>query len=75
MTKTDKEKEVKIHVDEDLCKRCGFCIEYCNKRVYEADKDGLPLINNLEECTSCRLCELRCPDFAIKVEVVNNEQT
>ncbi len=73
MTKTDKDKDVTIHVDEALCKRCGFCIEYCNKKVYEADKDGMPLVKNPEECTNCRLCELRCPDFAIKVEVVNNE--
>ncbi len=71
MTKT--KKDVVIHVDEALCKRCGFCIEFCNTKVYEADQDGLPLIKNLDQCTNCCLCELRCPDFAIKVEVVDNE--
>ncbi len=67
------EKDVKIHIDEALCKRCGFCIEFCPASVYEADQDGLPLIKNLENCTNCRLCELRCPDFAIEVEVANDE--
>ncbi len=64
---------VKIKIDEAICKRCGFCIEFCTTGVYEADKDGLPLVKNLDKCTSCRLCELRCPDFALSVEVVNNE--
>jgi len=72
MTKIEK-KEVEINIDEALCKRCGFCIEFCNAAVYEADQDGLPLVKNLENCTNCRLCELRCPDFAIRVEVIDNE--
>lgn len=72
MTKTEK-KEVDIKINEGLCKRCGFCIEFCNAGVYEADQDGLPLAKNLDKCTNCRLCELRCPDFAIRVEVGNNE--
>ena len=71
MSKSDQ--SIKINIDESLCKRCGFCIEYCNKKVYEADQDGLPLLKNLDNCTNCRLCELRCPDFAVKVEVENNE--
>lgn len=71
MNKTDQ--AVKIEVDEALCKRCGFCIEFCSAKVYEADKDGLPLVKKLDSCTNCRLCELRCPDFAIKVEVVDHE--
>ncbi len=71
MNKT--KNEVRIIIDEAICKRCGFCIEFCNARVFEADKDGLPLVKNLDDCTNCRLCELRCPDFAVQVEAVDNE--
>jgi 2-oxoglutarate ferredoxin oxidoreductase subunit delta len=31
------------------------------------DKDGLPYLAHPEKCTLCKLCELRCPDFAITV--------
>lgn len=58
-----------ININERNCKRCGYCIEFCPGKVYGSAKDGLPLVNNLEGCTSCGLCELRCPDFAITLEV------
>jgi NAD-dependent dihydropyrimidine dehydrogenase PreA subunit len=31
----------------------------------------LPLVKDLEQCSACMLCELRCPDFALHLEVVN----
>lgn len=67
------EREVSIEIDETLCKRCGLCVAFCRGEVYREDKDGLPLVENLPGCTGCRQCELRCPDFAIKVEVISHE--
>ena len=58
----------KISIKSVLCKKCGICVEYCAARVYTREKDGSPVIAYLEKCTGCKLCELRCPDFAIKVE-------
>lgn len=63
-----------ITIIKDFCKGCGFCIEYCPKKVYEfsgeMNKKGyrLPQAIHAEECTECGLCDLYCPDFAIIVE-------
>jgi 2-oxoglutarate ferredoxin oxidoreductase subunit delta len=63
-----------ITIIKDFCKGCGFCIEYCPKKVYEfsgeMNKKGyaLPSPVRIEECTECGLCDLYCPDFAILLE-------
>lgn len=64
-----------IHVDAELCKGCGLCIEFCPMKVFEKSKKltkkgvHMPVPVNEEKCTKCRYCELICPDFAIHVEV------
>ena len=72
-----------ITIIKDRCKGCGFCIEYCPREVLvfsEAfNKKGYhpPEVANAEACTSCRLCELICPDFAIfwlDLSIENTEQ-
>ncbi|WP_414469672.1 4Fe-4S dicluster domain-containing protein [Methanobacterium sp. ACI-7] len=63
-----------IKVDENLCKGCNICTEFCPRKVYEQseelDKKGvhLPVPKNEEKCTKCNLCALMCPDHAIHVE-------
>lgn len=52
------------------CKKCGICAAFCPKKVFDLDEDGAPIAARPEDCIRCRLCELRCPDFAIKVEEV-----
>ena len=58
-------REIRIH--SLWCKSCGICIAFCQPRVLEAGRDGVPRVTNLEACTLCMLCELRCPDFAVVV--------
>jgi 2-oxoglutarate ferredoxin oxidoreductase subunit delta len=75
---------VKITVDETLCKGCGICILFCPTRILEADaptawgghtpqliKEGdvKCLLVRGKHGVKCRLCEKRCPDAAIMVEV------
>jgi len=50
------------------CKGCGICVEFCPKNVLKIAEDGKVIVDKQEDCTSCTLCELRCPDFAILVE-------
>jgi len=57
----------KIGVNYSWCKGCGICINYCPKKVYSPDLLGKPVIEKEDECTGCKLCMLRCPDFAIGV--------
>lgn len=63
----------KISVNNEWCKGCGICIEFCPTMVFEPDIEGKPIVVHEEKCTGCKLCSLRCPDFAIKVEVNKSE--
>ena len=63
-----------ISIKKDLCKRCGICIEFCPVKVFAQEADGTPVPQNQDKCTGCKLCEMRCPDFAIKVEVTKDEE-
>ncbi len=69
-------KEVKVprgevHVIEDRCKGCGFCIEYCPREVlalsdkFNAKGYHPPDVVKPDACVNCGLCELICPEFAI----------
>lgn len=62
-TKIDK----KLIVDEEWCKGCGICVEFCPKSVLEM-KNDIVNIKNIEQCIQCGQCELRCPDYAIYLE-------
>ena len=57
-----------VALDLELCKVCGICIELCPEDVFERDKLGYPIVARADDCTSCLLCELHCPDFAIEVQ-------
>lgn len=65
-----KTKYFEIKVNKEYCKRCGICIEFCPKDVLAKDKNGFPEVANKDDCLQfkCQLCELRCPDFAIRLE-------
>lgn len=49
------------------CKGCGICINMCPTQVLAPDDEGKVFIAQPDECTSCKICELHCPDFAINV--------
>lgn len=66
-------KSFKVTVNQDWCKSCEICVEFCPKNVFlmegfyaSAAREG--------ECIGCRLCEKLCPDFAIKVEEDKTEK-
>ena len=63
--------EGEIHIITDLCKGCGFCIEFCPRKMLEKsnqlNKRGVypPKVTDEGKCTLCGFCTAICPDFAI----------
>jgi 2-oxoglutarate ferredoxin oxidoreductase subunit delta len=74
MAEKKKKKKFRVHIVEDRCKGCGYCMAFCPVKVLEASPDynakgyHPPIMTNQDECTGCRMCEMLCPDFAIWVE-------
>ena len=62
-----KSRVQRIDVNQKWCKRCGICIAFCPKGVYEKGSSGEPCVSKIEDCTECRLCELYCPEYAVTV--------
>jgi 2-oxoglutarate ferredoxin oxidoreductase subunit delta len=56
-----------IQIFKQYCKGCGICVEFCPKNVLALGKDLKVEVVNVEACNGDRLCEYRCPDFAIFV--------
>ena len=73
MKPTEKKKrpEVSIEINEDLCKGCEICIDFCPLEIFDLSRKlnrrgyYLPIVTKENECNGCRLCELLCPEFAI----------
>lgn len=56
-------------IEPAYCKGCGYCVEFCPADVLELVNDKVH-IKNIDSCTKCGLCEMRCPDYAIYLEKV-----
>lgn len=63
---SEEKKLPRIEIIEKYCKGCHICVEFCPKDVLEM-KGFVASVKNLDACIKCMQCELRCPDFAIKV--------
>lgn len=60
-----------VHIEDPMCKGCGFCIEFCPTHCLEMSSEfnvkgyHVPRVARPDACTGCNLCGLYCPDFAI----------
>ncbi len=70
--KTDAETPL-ISINREWCKACGICIEFCPRDVLDGDEEGKAIVVDEDECIECMQCEIRCPDFAIRVRSENDE--
>lgn len=63
---------------KELCKGCGICLEVCPaKCLFWGEELGyysnLTPECDIEKCIACGLCQIHCPDCAIKVEKIEKE--
>ena len=74
MTQTGK-KRFKVEVISALCKECSYCREVCEQGVFESsglfNQAGYLYLEAKqdENCNGCMKCFMICPDFAITVEL------
>ena len=75
-----KPARAEIHLIKDECKGCGYCIEFCPKKVLEESDEinarGVhpPRVVDESKCVICSFCSAVCPDFAIFVVDKKNKE-
>lgn len=63
----------KIDVAQELCKGCGFCVEYCPQKIVQLKKETnskgytYAYQTDGDKCTGCKICAVVCPEAAIEV--------
>ena len=63
-----------VRVFGKWCKGCGLCIAFCPEHVFEADAEERAVVAYPERCVACMWCYHHCPDFAISVHRLSEDQ-
>ena len=58
----------RVYTNARWCKCCGICVAFFPQGVLGLVKQKIRILEP-EKCTRCGLCELRCPDYAIWLDV------
>ncbi len=62
-----------ITLTPGLCKGCGYCIQFCPKKILafgeERNRRGhfYPVYTDSSKCISCAICASMCPEGAIEL--------
>jgi 2-oxoglutarate ferredoxin oxidoreductase subunit delta len=62
-----------IFIDEERCKGCSFCVEFCPRKALKMSSEMGPkgykpaIVDDENKCLNCGFCEAICPEFAIKL--------
>lgn len=62
-------------VDEARCTGCNICVRACPTNVFEPVAGGIPQIARQDDCQTCFMCELYCPEDALFVAPNPDELT
>lgn len=73
-----KNREGDVCVIPDRCKGCGFCIDFCPVGALDYSEDitekGYTPPEMTEGCILCGKCEKICPEFAIYLDLEDEEE-
>ena len=53
-------------IDSETCTSCNICVRVCPTNVFDKT-DGMPVIARQDDCQTCFMCELYCPEDALYV--------
>lgn len=65
---------MRIKIDAQQCKACGYCIHYCPVNVLALGSNinakgyQYAEVVDMEKCVGCGTCAVMCPDAAIELE-------
>lgn len=54
-------------IDAATCTACNICVAACPTNVFDAVPGGPPRIARQDDCQTCFMCELYCPEDALYV--------
>ncbi len=54
-------------ISGDRCTGCNICVSVCPTNVFDATPGGVPVIARQDDCQTCFMCEVYCPDDALYV--------
>ncbi len=54
-------------ISAERCTACNICVNACPTNVFEAVPGGPPRIARQDDCQTCFMCELYCPEDALYV--------
>lgn len=69
-----------VFIDEERCKGCGFCVEFCPTEVLKMSTElspkgyNLAVVEDESKCLACGFCAVICPEFAIRISTANNNK-
>ena len=69
----------RVIIDQQCCKACGLCVEFCPKHIIELSPElneaghHPAYVASPEDCTGCGNCAVMCPDVCIEIYRVKAE--
>ncbi len=72
-------RPTRVLIDKERCKGCAYCVEFCPRGVLVMSDELSPkgytfaAVADESKCLNCGLCDILCPEFAIRLEPNDNE--
>jgi 2-oxoglutarate ferredoxin oxidoreductase subunit delta len=66
-----------VTIEKEKCKGCSYCVQFCPRQVLimgdQINSKGYTFAKTADGkvCLGCGLCEIMCPEFAVKVACQN----